>query len=292
MVCPSNRTCRQSLNCHSYTTYTASNTANIWNVTSLLDVHPFSRSRKVRCDSSRPTCQNCTRREDPCEYDVVLKRRGPDKQPGTRHRLYKKRPEGVKPPPKRVRQPRRKDSLDSSKQRELQGPQRTGRRIPEVSPYREVRNGEERGIRPLSPSTTVASQVTLPQRQAPIPPVDDDIDVDMILRTVGLGSLDRLLRLMKDKASTAIEETRDPGFYDLYHHWITSSVSLDQERVSTVTIYPRADGCFPEPVSETCIPRGPSSSFHKETWWDSLLSLYSDNSTQAALKVFQDLGFL
>ncbi|KAI0088094.1 hypothetical protein BDY19DRAFT_891709 [Irpex rosettiformis] len=50
------------------------------------------RARKIRCDSTRPVCNNCTRRGNDCEYDAVPKRRGPDKRPGTRQRSCKKRP--------------------------------------------------------------------------------------------------------------------------------------------------------------------------------------------------------
>ncbi|KAF7326119.1 Zn(2)-C6 fungal-type domain-containing protein [Mycena kentingensis (nom. inval.)] len=51
------------------------------------------RRRKVRCDSARPICSNCLKRKIPneCQYDAVPRRRGPDKNPGTRHRPCKKR---------------------------------------------------------------------------------------------------------------------------------------------------------------------------------------------------------
>ncbi|KAJ7169913.1 hypothetical protein C8R46DRAFT_217813 [Mycena filopes] len=49
------------------------------------------RTRKIRCDSTRPHCSNCSRRADQCEYDPAPKRRGPDKKPGTRQRRCKKR---------------------------------------------------------------------------------------------------------------------------------------------------------------------------------------------------------
>jgi len=52
----------------------------------------YSRARKIRCDSTRPGCDNCARRSSQCEYDAVPKRRGPDKRPGTRRRSCKKRP--------------------------------------------------------------------------------------------------------------------------------------------------------------------------------------------------------
>jgi hypothetical protein len=45
-----------------------------------------SRGRKIRCDSARPSCNNCVRRNNACEYDAVPKRRGPDKVPGMRKR--------------------------------------------------------------------------------------------------------------------------------------------------------------------------------------------------------------
>ncbi|EAU90780.2 hypothetical protein CC1G_09257 [Coprinopsis cinerea okayama7 len=58
------------------------------------------RARKIRCDSTRPVCNNCVRRSNQCEYDAVPKRRGPDKRPGTRQRSCKKRPaDGSIPPP-------------------------------------------------------------------------------------------------------------------------------------------------------------------------------------------------
>ena len=50
-----------------------------------------SRSRKIRCDSTRPKCQNCLKRGNECVFDKVPKRRGPDKRPGTRKRSCKKR---------------------------------------------------------------------------------------------------------------------------------------------------------------------------------------------------------
>ncbi|KAI0058726.1 hypothetical protein BV25DRAFT_1810152 [Artomyces pyxidatus] len=70
------------------------------------------RSRKIRCDSTRPECNNCLRRSNECIYDVVPKRRGPDKRPGTRQRSCKKRPtDGSEPQP---RKKRKTDPVDDS----------------------------------------------------------------------------------------------------------------------------------------------------------------------------------
>jgi hypothetical protein len=74
----------------------------------VLITHTFrcSRARKIRCDSTRPVCNNCVRRSNECQYDAVPKRRGPDKRPGTRQRSCKKRPpdgSAPSPPSKRKR---------------------------------------------------------------------------------------------------------------------------------------------------------------------------------------------
>lgn len=47
----------------------------------------FSRSRKIRCDGAKPLCYNCVHRNTgKCDYDPVPKRRGPDRNPGSRQR--------------------------------------------------------------------------------------------------------------------------------------------------------------------------------------------------------------
>ncbi|KDQ17331.1 hypothetical protein BOTBODRAFT_53448 [Botryobasidium botryosum FD-172 SS1] len=50
------------------------------------------RRRKLKCDEARPACVHCARRDKKkpnefrCIYDVVLRKRGPDKHPGARPR--------------------------------------------------------------------------------------------------------------------------------------------------------------------------------------------------------------
>ncbi|KLT45424.1 hypothetical protein CC85DRAFT_134362 [Cutaneotrichosporon oleaginosum] len=43
-----------------------------------------NRERKIKCTGERPTCANCVKRSFHCHYDAVVKRRGPDKEPGGR----------------------------------------------------------------------------------------------------------------------------------------------------------------------------------------------------------------
>ncbi|KAF8267650.1 hypothetical protein EI94DRAFT_1700825 [Lactarius quietus] len=69
------------------------------------------RSRKIRCDSTRPKCQNCLKRGNDCVYDKVPKRRGPDKRPGTRKRSCKKRQSDGSEPNQPKKQ-RRADTFD------------------------------------------------------------------------------------------------------------------------------------------------------------------------------------
>ena len=71
----------------------------------------YSRSRKIRCDSTRPKCQNCLKRGNDCMYDKVPKRRGPDKRPGTRKRSCKKRQSDGSEPNQPKKQ-RRADRID------------------------------------------------------------------------------------------------------------------------------------------------------------------------------------
>jgi hypothetical protein len=77
----------------------------------------YSRARKIRCDSTRPVCNNCLRRSNECHYDTVPKRRGPDKRPGTRQRSCKKRPSDGStplPPTKRKRPARPEEPVATS----------------------------------------------------------------------------------------------------------------------------------------------------------------------------------
>ncbi|KAK0464276.1 uncharacterized protein EV420DRAFT_1744704 [Desarmillaria tabescens] len=52
----------------------------------------FCRGRKLRCDGARPSCMNCTARDNrPCVYQSTPKRRGPGKNPKPKTPKTKKR---------------------------------------------------------------------------------------------------------------------------------------------------------------------------------------------------------
>ncbi|KJA23398.1 hypothetical protein HYPSUDRAFT_586431 [Hypholoma sublateritium FD-334 SS-4] len=124
------------------------------------------RSRKIRCDSTRPVCNNCVRRSNTCEYDTVPKRRGPDKRPGTRQRSCKKRTAdgSVPPPPKRRRttntteRPAEQRELPPSKVKEnLQHEPRrlspTTQRHPDRHPHQQDHHYSHTSSQPPPPHT-------------------------------------------------------------------------------------------------------------------------------------------
>ncbi|KAH8119434.1 hypothetical protein DFH11DRAFT_1501181 [Phellopilus nigrolimitatus] len=82
------------------------------------------RARKIRCDSTRPSCNNCVRRQNECHYDAVPKRRGPDKRPGTRQRSCKKRPADGSMP---VKKKQKKSTADAQSPVSVEGSDDTGR---------------------------------------------------------------------------------------------------------------------------------------------------------------------
>ncbi|KIM31556.1 hypothetical protein M408DRAFT_21575 [Serendipita vermifera MAFF 305830] len=165
------------------------------------------RLRKVRCDSNRPTCKNCTRRSDACQYDPAPKRRGPDKRPRTYHNLQRKTPEESASSPRRNRTPGR---LEHSTSLELGDLHAQG--IVEEASYMMLENNQN-GSLPLLPSSSIP---------------------------------------------------------------MLGSAYLEDELL----------------LSDTHLSHGPSCSFQKQTWWDNLLSIYSQDRAEGSLKIYKDLEFL
>jgi hypothetical protein len=255
------------------------------NRTNSMYLHYLSRLRKVRCDSVRPMCKNCVRRADPCEYDIVPKRRGPDRRPGSRHRLYRKKPEDVTPP-KRLGKSTKETTFG---QHELQGPHRTtGKRGDFDAAGTNVPNAVE--MFPSSSSTRtpngLAPQLQV-QHQSPL--ACDDRSLDATLRAVGFESLESLLSLRHEVLPTAPGINAPVGLGR--HQRRTSLTPWQTPETGTYSTF-IGDHIFELLDPEAYIPRGPSASFHKQTWWDSLLSLYSDDPSQSAVDVYRDLNFL
>ncbi|CCA70549.1 hypothetical protein PIIN_04486 [Serendipita indica DSM 11827] len=233
------------------------------------------RNRKVRCDSTRPVCKNCTRRSEACLYDAAPKRRGPDKQ--NRKRLYKKRP-SLSPP-----DPSSKVSASTASDQEVEPKRKRARKA-------QSSQNENRGAVSLPASSNQALRR-----------LDVDADLDETIRAAGFGTLESLLTktaqmitetdiyIPQSFEEAESLETRTPG-RRLF------SVNVPEQGHYTIEdLLSAAEGSASELANvEQNIPRGPSSSFNRQTWWDTLCLCYSKESEpgQSSRKIFQDLGFL
>ncbi|KAF8635939.1 hypothetical protein AX15_000110 [Amanita polypyramis BW_CC] len=86
------------------------------------------RTRKIRCDGTKPVCYSCNQRSDvDCEYDPLPKRRGPDRTPGARRRSSRDRGNQLDTPamPRRRRraQEPKEEHLSEGKSEGLATPQ-------------------------------------------------------------------------------------------------------------------------------------------------------------------------
>jgi hypothetical protein len=143
----------------------------------------------------------------------------------------------------------------------------------------------------LSLSSTRTPNGLTPQLQVQhrFLPACDDRDLDATLRAVGFESLESLLSITRHEVPATAPA-------------ISSSVRLGRHQRTSLTPWQpletdihsasTSDHIFEYLDPEAHIPRGPSASFQKQTWWDSLLSLYSDNPSQSAVNVYKDLNFL
>ena len=265
------------------------------------DKYSHSRSRKVRCDSVRPKCGNCTRRATECEFDAVPKRRGPDRAPGTRHRTCKKRPVLL-------------DFQDDPllPQSITTGPQQ-----------RRTSHGSDKDSRQLKKrkSGLVGDATNRPLNVRTQPPPEERLEPSM-------GDTIRGALLFVDEDDTAFEpppavvswrgqkqaraltsQPISPHFniaddaFDILH--VMNNITPDFFNVGKSTDLSSLDPSVPIVINSTPtpffegfaeqdmpIPRGPSMEFTKQTWWESLLECYSNDPQHSTKKILQDLHFL
>lgn len=121
----------------------------------------------------------------------------------------------------------------------------------------------------------------------------DDADLDDTLRAAGFASLERFL----STEQSAFSNRFDP----LPAKLITSVNQVPQlwsqnipSSIYQASQYYQAYGedPFTDFIPTSFIPRGPSMAFYKQTWWDSLMPLYSTDPSQSAMRIYQDLNFL
>jgi hypothetical protein len=125
----------------------------------------------------------------------------------------------------------------------------------------------------------------------------DDTDLDATIRAAGFSSLEALLQStehdIKDTSqrysASNFQEPLMDSFWDPGPIFSTSNFSYNPQRVYSMT----EDGVIVEILNaHEYVPRGPSVTFNKQTWWESLLPFYSADPYQASQKIFQDLNFL
>ncbi|GBE80437.1 hypothetical protein SCP_0301520 [Sparassis crispa] len=230
------------------------------------------RARKIRCDSTRPVCHNCTRRNNECEYDAVPKRRGPDKRPGTRQRSCKKRPvDDDVPPPRKKR--KAVDDFDAAAMSSDKTEDFTSTpMVPSVS-------GKSAMPRPIVPSTSsngndgapedliVLDTSTIPQQSLPSAKVS--VGVDTASRQGMVMHCGQNARALSPRSRPSI------GYYaasmlaaNRYSHPL-DAVQSQQQDVQNRSMH---------------IPPSPSMEYLRTTFWEQLAMTYSMRELTDELK--------
>ncbi|KAK7692152.1 hypothetical protein QCA50_003771 [Cerrena zonata] len=210
------------------------------------------RARKIRCDSTRPVCNNCTRRNNECEYDAVPKRRGPDKRPGTRQRSCKKRP------------------LDD----EAAGPQAKKKR---------KMSGDHEGSLisfDVKENVTGDTKRSLPIRLNP----DDTTGLQLAQR----AHLDFETRQLAPDAIYPKEDhwpsiRRCPVYID------SLGPTLNKSFTRPIDVNMNRHG---EHERQDVIPLSPTFLYTRQTWWDDLLNTYAPTPEQSMNDILADLSAL
>ncbi|TFK52485.1 hypothetical protein OE88DRAFT_1795692 [Heliocybe sulcata] len=221
------------------------------------------RNRKIRCDGGKPICFNCNRRPDSflCSYDATPKRRGPDRLQGARQRSAKDSSDGDIPAATRNRR----------------------RRVrPDAAPYNAA---EPRGT--VEDVVSTATEFHLAEDYGAIDPGGSQgwDSQTASLSFVGGTSYSPypVLSNMRSPSSSDPSGTPQiiaeyktsqlPGFPAVGLEDIISSSAPSLVRQLRGT----SDGSEHSDESNSVgIVAEPSLCFTRKTWWDSLLTFYSD----------------
>ncbi|EMD33836.1 hypothetical protein CERSUDRAFT_117900 [Gelatoporia subvermispora B] len=218
------------------------------------------RARKIRCDSTRPVCANCVRRQNTCEYDAAPKRRGPDKRPGTRQRSCKKRPADSDTPAKKKR--KTSSELDNASL---------------TFDDMKVKENLSNGVR----KTYVLSQGGVDDAAAMHMPRPPPLLIDTSISPRGIGP-DAIYP--KDELSPSYRRrSLIPNYPDIGYQNKTFARPIDvnihrmhQEESEKVAI----------------MPVSPSVEYSRRSWWEQLLCNYSATREQSLRDIIDDLTFL
>ncbi|KAI9464587.1 hypothetical protein BJY52DRAFT_1114909 [Lactarius psammicola] len=219
------------------------------------------RGRKIRCDGAKPMCHHCCQRggNEQCTYDLLPKRRGPDRVQGARTRGTRPR-EGEGEPPKRRR--RRPATVD----RDTTPPQGA------TSSY-----GIKRPLVTASPSALDILGDPVPdvsQQNAGAP--DHSLEVD-VFRSLGSGVRLSLTSSHDQTVTPGSTRNRNPvsgsrSDTTLKYPTLAQLFLLVQV---TDTYVVTAEGQPGNEQESNDITPDPSVEFSRKTWWDHLLRLYA-----------------
>ncbi|KAJ7107996.1 hypothetical protein C8R43DRAFT_1044435 [Mycena crocata] len=243
------------------------------------------RGRKIRCDSNRPSCNNCVRRKNECIYDTAPKRRGPDKRPGTRQRSCKKRPaDGSSPSPAKRK---RKSSSTSAAAVDAAQATTVTASLPAEHPH--TMKDSQKPTTPSRKRSSTASEigsVSAPYQPRPIqphphPPASASASAPLRITT----------DLYKYTHSSPQPRTSHSDAGPAYQPFTSSPyVTVKQQprspflqsssAISPQTMHPK----FP-------VPSSPDVTSNQRTWWTLFLEQYPLNDIVADLTyLFSDTG--
>jgi hypothetical protein len=123
------------------------------------------------------------------------------------------------------------------------------------------------------------------------------VDFENTVRTLGLATLAVLSRISQNPNQNGENRSNNSPSTHQSHTFTGSPRFIpwgvfdgmrqdDMEHMlSTLNSAARIDAL-------NTIPRGPSLAFSKQTWWDNLLQVYSEQPSQNAKHVFQDLCYV
>ncbi|KAG8920018.1 hypothetical protein FRC00_010585, partial [Tulasnella sp. 408] len=251
------------------------------------------RSRKVRCDGRKPVCTNCEKRNASCIFDVVPRRRGPDKVPGTRQRGTK----GTSAAKKRKRSDEEDDhpaadvllgASASSQAHHVQPDAGAANPHPPGLPsnrHQAAAAPFQQELVPPPNKRQVTARTTSAEAAVPPPPppaVPAGIPVDSSAAPVTSSSCD-----------APVTDPSQAARFAVYHPTIafrTSTyasahiVSVEgEDHDDDVVVF----GTYVEKPHASSIAREPSLRFSQATWWDAVLSLYDSGNRQRAAHAVQ-----
>ncbi|KAG8214553.1 hypothetical protein J3R82DRAFT_9614 [Butyriboletus roseoflavus] len=252
------------------------------------------RTRKIRCDGAKPTCHNCTRRgkpTDPCVYDAAPKRRGPDKTPGARQRM--------------AREARQESDTDTVASRRRRRKRHDTASPPPHSQFRPLPTSPH-PLAPLrQPSLALDPQLAdMPPFRSTLAASPSPLRSDSSLTGSGLVMSDSL-PVFSD--GTLYHMTSSQGLHNIlsftshldYHPPVSPRVDAT---MTHAFISPYEDHDTDSSEDSPNITSEPSLDFARQTWWDSLLSMYYSSvpslsapiskRQQAANHITSDLRFL